>query len=112
MNRKGISTILGTLVMIAILLGIGIFVYTQWQQLQVTERISAEVFYGTISVTISEDNYLDRGASVSTTSDSYIAYHTNDKSLDETVEDDFIGGASFTVGTAKDIAIDPDDNDE
>jgi hypothetical protein len=107
-GKKGTSAVVTVAALIAIIfMALGAYYfYTQIRITPITP--SDEVFYGTISVTIGEDNYLDRGASVSTTSDSYIAYHTGGKSLDDAVESDFVGGnaSKFTVGTAKDVTID------
>lgn len=110
MNKKGISPWIAVLC-IAVIVFACVGTYYMVKQLQVQEKPKEEeVFYGTLSITVNEDNYLSRGSSVSTTSDSYVAYHPKGKSLDESTEADFVSGVSFTVGTAKDYSLSENDN--
>lgn len=108
-NRKGISTVIAIAAIVLIIFGC-VGTYYMYRMLQVSEdeRVT-EVFYGTVTITVGESNALDSSASVSTTSDSYVAYHTKGQSLSEATKSDFIGGSTFTVGTAKDISIEKED---
>jgi hypothetical protein len=108
-GKAGVSTLVAVALIVIIIAGV-VFIYVSWQGLQIQQQATTQVFYGTVSVTVEEDNYLDRGASVTTASDSYIAYHTRGKTLDQATEDDFLGGNSITSGTADDVAINPEDN--
>lgn len=108
MNRKAVSS-LGVVIAILLIIFLALGCYYLYTQLTAPPT-PVEVFAGTLSVTMAEDNFLDRGASVSTTSDNYVAYHTFGKTIDEVVSTDFLGGSAFTVGTAKDISVDPIDN--
>jgi len=113
-NFKRVSALVAVALMVVIVVGVmGSYVlYTFYIAPGPPPPSGEEVFYGTISITIGEENSLDRGADVATDSDSYVAYHPQNKSFDEAEESDFVGGSTFTVGTAKDYGVESGDNGE
>ena len=64
---------------------------------------------GDIDVTIAEANALDRGASVTSTSDSYKFYPSRGIAIDDATESDFGSGNILIVGTEETITVEPED---
>jgi len=103
-GKKAFSLLLGVLCVVSIVVAC-LFGYWMYRQISLQEKEEVTPFAGTISLTVQEDNYLSRGTAVTSTSDSYVAYHSKGKALADATKEDFVSGITFTVGTAKDVSV-------
>jgi len=109
LDKKAISPWIAVLIIaIVVFASVGTyFFYTQI--LTVSKEEEEGVFYGSITLTVAESNLLDPSSTPSTTSDSYIVYHSRGKALTEVTASDFIGGVTYVVGTGADFDVSPED---
>ena len=110
-NNKGIiSPIYAVLALVAIVVIIvgGIAVLAP-EMLDIGDTATTDPYDGDIDITIAEANALDRGAAVTSTSDSYAFYSSRGIALSAATEDDFGSGNALVVGTEETITLEPDD---
>ena len=109
-NFKAISAIVTVALLIFIVVGVmaGYVLYAFY--IAPGPPPEEEAFYGTISITVNADDYLDRGATTTLTGGKFIAFHSYGKSISEAEESDLVGGYSFSQGTAKDVGVETEDN--
>jgi len=111
LHKKAVSVWIAVLVIAVVLFAsVGTY-YLATQILGVSPpgADEAEIFYGSITLTVAESNLLDPSSTPSTTSDSYIVYHSRGLSLSEVSASDFIGGVTYVVGTGADFDVSPED---
>ena len=110
-TNKGITPIIGALVLIAIVVCVSfvVVVVTNPDLLSLGGEDVTTPYDGDLKVTITESNFLDRGAAVTTTSDKYSFYSSGGDALSSATSADFIAGKDFTVGTEKTVSIAPAD---
>jgi len=111
LHKKAVSVWIAVLVIAVVLFAsVGTY-YLATQILGVSPpgADEAEIFYGSITLTVAESNLLDPSSTPSTTSDSYIVYHSRGKALTEVTASDFIGGVTYVVGTGADFDVSPED---
>ena len=110
-ERKGIGAIVVVACLAFIILTGGVLYYLfVWNPAQQAKISGPTVFYGTVSATVRENNYLDMGTTPTTTSDVYKFYHSYGKDIGAISQNDLLGGTTMTVGTAGSIGVNREDN--
>lgn len=106
-NRKGVSTVLLTVVLVIIAVVASLVGVYYWKVLTTPPGPSVP-FYGTAQLKVTAQNVFDK-TDITETSPTYKAFNTKGKDLESMVKADFAGGASLTADTATDVNILPED---
>lgn len=106
-NRKGVSTVLVSALLIVTIIVVAMFGYYIYSQMW-APKPPTEPFYGTAQIKLTASNSFDQ-SDVTETSPTYKAFHTDGQDFDSMVKADFSAGVSLTADTATDMDVTIDD---
>ena len=106
-TNKGIAPMIMAAVFALIIVAAGVLAYVVVVPMMDTSV--TDPYDGDLDITIAEANALDRGAAVTSSSDSYAFYPSKGIALDAASEDDFGSGNALIVGTEETITVEPSD---